>query len=62
MWKFLFGRDKPWEPVCVLVPRRSINTGEKISADIMRRKVNGSWQYREATEEEEEEAFMNRQW
>lgn len=51
-----------WEPVTLILPKRSAVTGKRIWGDVMRRKVKGVWQYRERTKAEAQDQFADSQW
>ena len=65
LWQALVGfftaRDTGWRAFRAYVPVTDVD-GNQIRGFLMRRRVAGAWQYRPATEEENEDAIQQGAW
>lgn len=58
----LFRRDQvEWYQTFVFFKKRSID-GQYVQGDVWARKINGQWQYRALTEEEQFDVMYKRVW
>lgn len=58
-YAYLFGNQAEWDRCSVLCREVTLLDGTRASSSLMRRKVNGRWQYRRMTKQEVAESMAH---